>query len=237
MASSPLAAQIVINEVDYDQSGTDAAEFLELKNTGAVPENLDLYTVELVNGTGGGASVYNTIDLPNVNLGPGDYYVICANAATVANCDLDDSPNTNFIQNGAPDNEDRNVLRGPKARRLESQRRTSFRNFIADDEVHLNHADEAGSPSHKERAHIRFLPATDQNRIDLKRPDRQERQRRRGPADELGSHRSQSCCEDDKCIPAFGGFIRRDQPSRAVVDDDRSKALHVEDSGATNVHL
>jgi len=103
MAASPLAAQVVINEVDYDQPSTDNAEFLELKNTGTVPENLDPYTVELVNGTGGGAAVYNSIDLPNVILAPGDYFVICANAATVANCDLDDSPNTNFIQNGAPD--------------------------------------------------------------------------------------------------------------------------------------
>ena len=29
--------------------------------------------------------------------------VVCANIATVANCDLDVSPNTNLVQNGAPD--------------------------------------------------------------------------------------------------------------------------------------
>lgn len=102
-AGAPAAAQVVINEVDYDQVGTDTAEFLELKNVGSAAVNLDDYTVELVNGTGGGASVYDTINLPNVNLAPGDYYVICANAATVPNCDLDDSPETDFIQNGAPD--------------------------------------------------------------------------------------------------------------------------------------
>ncbi|NJL27571.1 MAG: lamin tail domain-containing protein, partial [Thermoanaerobaculia bacterium] len=103
LAASPAAAQLVINEIDYDQVGADAAEWLELKNTSGGVINLDNYTVELVNGNGGGAAVYDTIDLPNVNLAAGDYYVICANAATVPNCDLDDAPNTDFIQNGAPD--------------------------------------------------------------------------------------------------------------------------------------
>ncbi|MGE4070194.1 MAG: Calx-beta domain-containing protein [Lysobacterales bacterium] len=103
LGASPLAAQVVINEIDYDQPGSDTAEYLELKNVGAVSVNLDNYTVELVNGNAGGAAVYDTIDLPNVNLAAGDYYVICANAATVANCDLDDAPNTDFIQSGAPD--------------------------------------------------------------------------------------------------------------------------------------
>jgi hypothetical protein len=38
-----------------------------------------------------------------VVLAAGDYYVICANNGTVANCDLDVTPDTNWIQNGAPD--------------------------------------------------------------------------------------------------------------------------------------
>ncbi len=96
-------AQVVINEIDYDQPSTDTAEFVELKNVGLTSVDLDPYTLELVNGNGGGAAVYNTINLPSFMLAPGDYYVICANAATVANCDLDSSPNTDFIQNGAPD--------------------------------------------------------------------------------------------------------------------------------------
>ena len=101
--SPPPPPILVINEIDYDQPSTDAAEFVELKNAGLGPINLDFYTLELVNGTGGGATVYDTIDLPAVTLAAGDYFVICANAATVANCDLDDDPDTNFIQNGAPD--------------------------------------------------------------------------------------------------------------------------------------
>ena len=96
-------AQIVINEIDYDQPGTDAAEFIELYNAGSGGADLSTYTLELVNGTGGGATVYNTIALPSVTLAAGDYFVVCGNAATTPNCDLDVSPDTNLIQNGAPD--------------------------------------------------------------------------------------------------------------------------------------
>jgi predicted extracellular nuclease len=98
-----VSGSLVINEVDYDQPSTDTAEFLELRNVSASAISLDAYQVELVNGTGGGAGLYQTIDLPNVTLAAGDYYVVCANAATTANCDLDVSPDTNLIQNGAPD--------------------------------------------------------------------------------------------------------------------------------------
>src|SRR6266508_3405128 len=76
---------------------------MELKNVSGSAINLDSYTLELVNGTGGGAAIYQTIDLPNVSLEAGDDYVVCANPATTANCDLDVSPDTNLIQNGAPD--------------------------------------------------------------------------------------------------------------------------------------
>lgn len=94
---------LVINEIDYDQPGTDTAEFIEVKNVGATAVNLDGVTLELVNGNGGGAAIYQTIALPAVSLAAGDYFVVCANAATVANCDLDVTPDTNLVQNGAPD--------------------------------------------------------------------------------------------------------------------------------------
>ena len=97
----PGTPVLVLNEVDYDQDGTDAAEFLELKSTGSAAVDLGNYTVQLVNGNGG--SVYKTIDLPAVSLAAGDYFVVCANAATTFNCDLDVSPDTNLIQNGSPD--------------------------------------------------------------------------------------------------------------------------------------
>ena len=56
-----------------------------------------------VNGNAGGALIYKTLPLPNVVLAAGDYYVVCANAANTVNCDLDTTPDTDLIQNGAPD--------------------------------------------------------------------------------------------------------------------------------------
>ena len=100
--ASAASNTLVINEVDYDQPGTDAAEFLELKNVSGSAINLDRYTVELVNGSTG--AVYNpVVDLPNVSIAAGEYYVVCANTATTADCDLDLTPDTNLIQNGDPD--------------------------------------------------------------------------------------------------------------------------------------
>jgi uncharacterized protein len=101
--TAAAVAKLVINEVDYDQPSTDTAEFLELKNIGNSAVDLDPYSVELVNAATTPPSIYRTIDLPAVSLAAGDYYVICANAATVVNCDLDSAPDTDFIQNGAPD--------------------------------------------------------------------------------------------------------------------------------------
>jgi hypothetical protein len=96
-------AVLVINEVDYDQPSTDTAEFIEIKNIGTAIAGLNDYTLELVNGTGGGADVYAQIVLSPATLPPGGYFVVCGNAANVANCNLDTTPDTNLVQNGAPD--------------------------------------------------------------------------------------------------------------------------------------
>lgn len=97
----PPEPELVINEVDYDQPGTDAAEFVELRNSGGVAVELDAYSVQLINGSTG--SSYGTFDLPNASLAPGAYFVICAQAANTPNCDLDVAPDTNLVQNGSPD--------------------------------------------------------------------------------------------------------------------------------------
>jgi len=97
-------AQLVINEVDYDQPGTDGAEYLELLNTGSFAYPLQYVQVVLVNGSNGGSTPYAT--LSNVSwpaLDPGAYFVICANSAATANCDAVVTPATNLIQNGVPD--------------------------------------------------------------------------------------------------------------------------------------
>ena len=94
---------LVINEIDYDQPGTDTTEFIEIKNVGSTTADLDDVFVDFINGSGGGAASYKTIDLPDVSLAAGEYFVVCANAATVPNCDLDGTPDADFIQNGSPD--------------------------------------------------------------------------------------------------------------------------------------
>lgn len=103
LVSGTASAQVVVNEIDYDQPGIDGAEFIELRNNGGGPVDLSSLSIELVNGNGGGATIYQTIPLPGVVLAAGGYFVVCANPSTVVPCDLDVSPDTNLIQNGIPD--------------------------------------------------------------------------------------------------------------------------------------
>lgn len=95
------ASDVVINEIDYDQPGTDTAEFIEIKNSSATSINLDDYSLELVGGVGD-SGPYKIYDLPNVELASGDYYVVCGDAAGVTHCDLDVKPDINFIPDSAP---------------------------------------------------------------------------------------------------------------------------------------
>ena len=54
-------AKLVINEIDYDQVGTDANGFVEIKNAGAAAA--DLSTVDLVAVNGGDSSEYDRVAL------------------------------------------------------------------------------------------------------------------------------------------------------------------------------
>lgn len=92
---------LVINEVDYEQPGTDYAEFVELKNSSNYTINLEGFMLELVNGSNN--SVYKQITLPSYLLGPGEYFVICGSISNVPNCNMEVTPSSNLIQNGAPD--------------------------------------------------------------------------------------------------------------------------------------
>jgi uncharacterized repeat protein (TIGR01451 family) len=92
---------LVLNELDYDQPGMDNAEFIEIKNGGDTGAALSLCRIDLVNGADG--SMYRTLDLPDADLAPGEFYVICGDAGHVGSCDLEVSPSTGLIQNGAPD--------------------------------------------------------------------------------------------------------------------------------------
>jgi hypothetical protein len=92
---------LIINEIDYDQPGTDDAEFIELYNSCSSSIDLSTYSVLLVNGSNN--TIYRTIPLPSVILAANDYFVICGNSSNTANCDMQITPMTDWIQNGAPD--------------------------------------------------------------------------------------------------------------------------------------
>jgi Lamin Tail Domain len=95
MSAAVSNGQIVINEVDYDQPGSDTLEYVELQGAG----NADLagWTLVLYNGNGGGA--YTTIDLDfEAGSLPADGYLVIG-SALVPDVDVV-SWVSNGIQNG-----------------------------------------------------------------------------------------------------------------------------------------
>ena len=77
-ALAPLAAELVINEIDYDTPDTgDPYEFVEIYNPGAAAVDLTGYRVELVNGSNG--EVYGTLAVSG-ELAGGGYFVIAKQA-------------------------------------------------------------------------------------------------------------------------------------------------------------
>jgi len=101
LLASSAQAGLVINELDYDQVGTDGAEFVELFNASALNVALDGYRLALVNGADGAA--YREFELGAGEVLAGGFFVICGDGAAVPNCDLDVSPASNLMQNGAPE--------------------------------------------------------------------------------------------------------------------------------------
>lgn len=79
----PSGSKLVINEIDYDQVGTDTGGFVEIANTGTGEALLDGIALVLVNG--GDSQEYDRVDLTGT-LAPGAYLVVDVDA-----------------QNGSPD--------------------------------------------------------------------------------------------------------------------------------------
>ena len=94
----PPARAIVINEIDSDTPGTDAAEFVELYDGGAGNTFLDGLSLVLFNGNGNGDAAYRTISLDGRTTDADGYFVI--GSTEVANVDLA-AFTTNGLQNGA----------------------------------------------------------------------------------------------------------------------------------------
>ena len=99
LATSTANAQVLINEFDVDQTGTDAAEFVELYDGGTGNTSLDGHVIVLFNGSDDAS--YQAFDLDGSSTNADGYFVLCGDATMVANCDLDVGIPTNLIQNGA----------------------------------------------------------------------------------------------------------------------------------------
>lgn len=102
------ANHLVINEVDYDQPGTDAAEFIEIYNPTGAPISLANVALVLVNGANNQAypTATSTIDLSPVGSIPAGGYLVIAGANIAVNppaLKLDPGWTTDAVQNGAPD--------------------------------------------------------------------------------------------------------------------------------------
>ncbi|MCB1583930.1 MAG: lamin tail domain-containing protein [Marinicella sp.] len=96
--------QLVINEVDYDQPGADAAEFIEIYNAGVADANLADIALILVNG--GNSQFYASESLASAGVLPAGGYLVLVDDTF----DTNTLPaNTPFIvlstpvQNGGPD--------------------------------------------------------------------------------------------------------------------------------------
>lgn len=95
--SMPGQADVLINEIDYDQPGADTAEFIELYNSNDTALTLDGYVLDLVNGTTG--SSYESFDLTGLSIAANGYLVLCNNSLAVANCSVQAATGS-WMQNG-----------------------------------------------------------------------------------------------------------------------------------------
>jgi hypothetical protein len=96
--------KLVINEVDYDNVGTDSSEYIEIYNPSSATTSLAGFSVLLVNGATN--TEYATIDLgPVGSLTAGQYLVIAGPSVTVPTAakKLDPLWTQDQVQNGAPD--------------------------------------------------------------------------------------------------------------------------------------
>lgn len=100
----PPATGLVINEVDYDQPGTDATEFVEIYNPTANAISTAGLSLVLVNGSNN--TTYLAFDLSAAGSIPAGGYLVVADTAVTVDPGaivLNFATATNSIQNGAPD--------------------------------------------------------------------------------------------------------------------------------------
>jgi large repetitive protein len=108
VAVSAGASHLVINEVDYDQPGTDAAEYIEIYNPTGAAISLSNVAVVLVNGATNlpYPTATSYIDLSPAGSIPAFGYLVIAGANIAVDPPsqkLDPGWTTDALQNGAPD--------------------------------------------------------------------------------------------------------------------------------------
>ncbi|MEK9711431.1 MAG: hypothetical protein VW258_02585 [Thalassolituus sp.] len=99
LAAGSAHAEILINETDADTPSTDVAEFIELYDGGAGNTPLDGLSLVFFNGSND--SSYFAQSLDGLTTNADGYFVLCGDSSNVTNCDLDVTPDSNLIQNGA----------------------------------------------------------------------------------------------------------------------------------------
>ena len=100
------ANHLVINELDYDQIGTDSAEFIEIKNPTGMAISLAGVAVVLINGSGN--AEYKRYDLSSVGSLAAGKYLVLAKAGFAVGVDATLLTPAGWLandnaQNGAPD--------------------------------------------------------------------------------------------------------------------------------------
>jgi hypothetical protein len=98
------ANHLVINEVDYDNVGTDNTEFIEIFNPSGAA--ISLSGIQLILFNGADNTSYDTVDLTPAGSLPSLGYLVVAGAGVTVLAPaikLDPGWSTNEIQNGAPD--------------------------------------------------------------------------------------------------------------------------------------
>lgn len=101
-AGAGAGGGLVINEIDYDNPGTDAAEFVEMYNRSTAPIPLDSLALVFVNGATGSEYHRTALSGAGASLAGGGYLVIAMSGVTVAPGALV-IRETAAAQNGAPD--------------------------------------------------------------------------------------------------------------------------------------
>jgi hypothetical protein len=99
----PVVGSLVINEVDYDQAGTDAATFIEIYNGTGADVSLANLAVAYLNGNNNAEYGRAALAGAGATLASGGYLVVRNATVVVAPGALTVDVTGDFLQNGAPD--------------------------------------------------------------------------------------------------------------------------------------